>query len=72
MFSCARICVEVDLEKGLPKAINLSVDGWSHLQTVDYEKITFKSKCCHEHRHFAKSFPKKPEKPNSEDNHEEG
>ena len=42
MFSCARICVEVDLEKGLPEAINLSIDGWNHLQTVDYEKIPFK------------------------------
>ena len=31
MFSCARICVEVDLEKGLPKAVNLSIDGWIHL-----------------------------------------
>ena len=27
MFSCTRICVEVDLEKGLPESINLSIDG---------------------------------------------
>ena len=42
MFSCTRICVEVDLEKGLPKAINLNMEGWKHLQTVDYEQIPFK------------------------------
>ena len=66
MFSCARICVEVDLEKGLPESINLSIDGWTHLQTVDYEQIPFKCKYCHEYGHFAKSCPKKPEKPISE------
>ena len=63
MFSCAQICVEVDLEKGLPKSIILSIDGWNHLQTVDYEQIPFKCKYCHEYGHFAKSCPKKPEKP---------
>ena len=63
MFSCARIYVEVDLEKGLPEAIMLSIDGWNHLQIVDYEQIHFKCKFCHEYGHFAKSCPKKPEKP---------
>ena len=29
-FSCARICVEVDLEIGLPEAIKLIVADWSH------------------------------------------
>ena len=72
MFSCARICVEVDLEKGLPKSINLSIDGWNHLQTVDYEQIPFKCKYCHEYGHFAKSCPKKPDKSNSEGLQEEG
>ena len=63
MFSCARICVEVDLEKGLPESIMLSIDGWNHLQIVEYEQIHFKCKFCHEYGHFAKSCPKKPEKP---------
>ena len=31
MFLSARICVEVDLEKGLPESIILSIDGWNHL-----------------------------------------
>ena len=30
-YSCARICVEVDLEIGLPEAIKLNVAEWSHI-----------------------------------------
>ena len=59
MLSCSRICVEVDLEKGMPKAINLNMEAWSHLQAVDYKKITFKCKVCHEYDHFSKFRPKK-------------
>ena len=66
MFSCAQICVEVDLEKGLPESIILSIDGWNHLQTIDYKQIPFKCKYYHEYGHFAKSCPKKPEKPISD------
>jgi hypothetical protein len=29
MFACARICVKVDLEKGIPKSIKLTLDNWS-------------------------------------------
>jgi hypothetical protein len=32
MFSCARIYVEVDLEKGLPKAIPMSLDNLKHVK----------------------------------------
>jgi hypothetical protein len=56
MFSCTRICVEVDLEKGLPEAIKLSLDDWTHIQKLDYEKIPFKCKMCHEYGHFARNF----------------
>ena len=41
-FSCARICVEVDLEIGLPEAIQLIVADWYYVQELDYEKILFK------------------------------
>jgi hypothetical protein len=27
IFSCARICIEVDLEKGIPKAMVISLDN---------------------------------------------
>ena len=59
MFSCARICVEFDLEKYLLEAINISMEGWNHMHTIDYDKIPFKCKVCHEYIHFAKFFPKK-------------
>jgi hypothetical protein len=42
MYSCAWICVEVDMEKGLPEAIKLKLDDWTHIQKVDYEQILFK------------------------------
>jgi hypothetical protein len=57
-FTCARICVEVNLEKGLPEAINLSLGEWFHIQELDYEKIPFKCLRCHAYGHFAKSCPK--------------
>ena len=41
-FTCARICVEVNLEKGLPEAIKLTLGDWSHIQELDYEQIPFK------------------------------
>ena len=44
LFSCARICIEVDLEKGLPEAVNLEMDGWEHYQKVEYEQLPFKFK----------------------------
>ena len=30
-YLCARICVDVDLEIGLPEAIKLTVAEWSHI-----------------------------------------
>ena len=63
MFSCARIRVEVDLEKGLPKAINLLMEGWNHQQTIDYDHIPYKRKVCHEYRHLQSSTQKDRNKP---------
>jgi len=53
MQACACICVEVDLGKGLPKAIKLKVDDWMHIQQLYYKQIPFKCKVCHEYGHFA-------------------
>jgi hypothetical protein len=44
MMACVQICVEVDLEKGLPKAVQLTLDDWNHIQVVDYKQIPFKCK----------------------------
>ena len=60
-FSCARICVEVDLEIGLPEAIKLTIVEWSHIQEVDYEKIPFKCRLCHGYGHFPRNCKKKSE-----------
>jgi hypothetical protein len=62
-FTCARICVEVNLEKGLPEAIKLSLGEWCHIQELDYEQIPFKCLRCHAYGHFAKSCPKASEEP---------
>jgi len=55
MFACARICVEVDLEKGLLEAVLLMLDNWIRLYLVDYEQQLFKCKTYHEYDHFAKN-----------------
>ena len=60
-YTSARICVEVDLEVGLPEAINLKVAYWSHVQELDYEKFPFKCIFCHGYGHFARSCKKKLE-----------
>jgi len=46
--------VEVDLEKSLPKAINLCMDSWVQMQEVDYDQLPFKCKLYHEYWNFAK------------------
>jgi hypothetical protein len=61
-YSCARICVEVDLEVGLPEAIKLKVGEWQHYQKLDYEQLPFKCRGCHEYDHFQRNCPKNPSK----------
>jgi hypothetical protein len=62
-FTCARICVEFNLEKGLPKSIKLSLGEWCYIQELDYEQIPFKCLRCHAYGHFTKSCPKASEEP---------
>jgi hypothetical protein len=59
IYSCARICVEINLEKGLSEGGATQYGGMkSHLQALNYEKIPFKCNTCgHEYGHFAKRFP---------------
>eukprot|EP00253_Pinus_taeda_P009454 PITA_09454 len=64
MHTCARICVEVDLGKGLSKTIKIKVDQWTHIQQLEYEQIPFKCKVCHEYGHFANRCLKKVEHEN--------
>jgi hypothetical protein len=56
---CARLCVEVDLEKGFPEAIQLTLDNWSYIQQVDYEQLPFKCKSCHEYMDILQKIVRK-------------
>jgi hypothetical protein len=56
-YTYARICVEVDLEAGLPKAVKLTVGTWNHYQKLDYEHLSFKCSNFHEHGHFQRNCP---------------
>ena len=60
-YSCAQICMEVDLEVRLPEAIKLTVGNWYHFQKLDYEKLPFKCRGCHEYEHFYHNCPQKKE-----------
>ena len=57
-YACARICVEVDLEIGLPEALQLTIAEWSYIQELDYEQIPFFLRFCHGYGHFARSCKK--------------
>jgi hypothetical protein len=41
MFAYVHICVEVDLEKWILEAIKLVLDGWTHIQKLDYKQLPF-------------------------------
>ena len=53
--------MEVDLEVGLPEAIELKIDDWAHVQELDYEQLPFKCRHCHEYGHFARYCKKMQE-----------
>ena len=61
IYNCVRICVEVNLEIGLPEAIKLTIAEWSHIQELGYEQIPFKCRLCHGYGHFARYHKKKSE-----------
>jgi hypothetical protein len=56
MFSCVRICVEVDLKNRLLEAVLLTLENWKHEKPLDYEKLPFKCKVFHEYGHFTKNY----------------
>jgi len=65
LFTYARICVEIDLSKGLPDRIHLQYEKFKWLQVLDYENTAFRCRFCHDTGHLqdtcpiAKRYPKK-------------
>ena len=61
----------MDLEEGLPKAINLTVIDWSHVQELDYEQFPFKCIHCHGYGHFSRSCKNKIDEEDAKDKGEQ-
>jgi len=65
LFTYARICVEIDLSKGLPDRMHLKHESHIWLQRLDYENTAFRCRYCQLTGHlqdtcpFAKKLPKK-------------
>jgi len=65
LFTYARICVEIDLSKGLPDRIHLQYEKFKWLQILDYENTAFRCRYCYDTGHLqdtcplAKRHPKK-------------
>ena len=65
LFTYARICVEIDLSKGLPDKFQLIYEKHKWIQALDYENTAFRCRFCHLTGHLqdscprAKRFPKK-------------
>jgi len=52
IFTFARICVEVDLSKGLPESIILNFNNSQWKQTLDYENTAFSCRGCQQTGHL--------------------
>ncbi|XP_057828729.1 uncharacterized protein LOC131039916 [Cryptomeria japonica] len=55
-FAC--ICVEIDLSKPLPDAVDMCVGSYSWVQQLDYETLPFHCHLCHEYGHLQCKFPR--------------
>lgn len=59
IFTFARICVEVDLSKGLPESIFLTFNNIQWKQSLDYENTAFRCRGCQQTGHLLKACPSK-------------
>jgi len=57
-FSCTKICIEVDIEKGLPSEIVLTQEDWKNIQPLDYDQHFFKCERCHDYGNFSRDCKK--------------
>lgn len=64
LYSYARVCVELDLSKGLPEQINLKINDFVWIQTLDYENTAFRCRHCHQSGNLQNTCPSRPAKKN--------
>lgn len=64
LYAYARICVELDLSKGLPEQIDLKINDFVWTQTLDYENTSFRCRHCHQAGHLQNTCPSCPAKKN--------
>ena len=58
VMTFARICVEIDLSRPLPDAVEMCVGSHSWMQQLDYETLPFRCRLCHEYGHLLRRCPK--------------
>ena len=52
----------MDVSRVLPEAISLEFRDEEWIQSIDYEKIPFRCRRCHEHGHLLRECPLKKNK----------
>lgn len=57
IFTFARICVKVDLSRGLPESIILNLYNTQWKQPLDYENIAFRCRGCQQTGHLYNACP---------------
>jgi hypothetical protein len=55
-------CVELDLVGEIPNANRVKLDGWIHIQALDYELFSFKCKSYQKFDNFSLECSKNPKK----------
>ncbi|XP_057862492.2 uncharacterized protein LOC131070841 [Cryptomeria japonica] len=58
VMTFARMCVELDLSRPLPDAVEMCVGSHSWVQQLDYETFPFRCRLCHEYGHLVHRCPK--------------
>ena len=58
VMTFARICVEIDLSRPLPDAIEMCAGSFSWVQQLDYETLPFRCRLCREYGHLQRRCPR--------------
>ncbi|XP_057834982.2 uncharacterized protein LOC131045412 [Cryptomeria japonica] len=58
VMTFARICVELDLSRPLPDAVEMCAGSHSWVQQLDYETLPFRCHLCHDYGHLVRRCPK--------------